>query len=169
MSDVETKGTEGASEGAEAKVYEIGYLLAPTIKEEDVPMVYGNLKDLIGSMGGVVVSDDMPRMMTLAYQMTKVVSNVRSKFTTAYFGWTKFTVSGAGVLDLKKKLDLDPNLVRFLLIKTVKENTIAAKRFVRGDMTHRRPLSTKKIEDGVAAAPIDKAEIDKEIDAMVAA
>ncbi len=168
MLEVEIKADEkGTKENTESKVYELGYLLVPTNKEEDVPALYGNLKDLVASFKGSVVADEMPKMMTLAYPMTKVVSNVRSKFNTAYFGWVKFTMEGAEVLELKKKLDLDPNIIRFLLIRTVKENTIAAKRFVRGDM-HRKP-SLKKEGDEVAALPIDKAEIDKEIDAMVAA
>ena len=39
-------------EDSNSKVYELGYLLAPSIAEEDVPMNYGNLKDLILSLGG---------------------------------------------------------------------------------------------------------------------
>ncbi|MBP6060445.1 MAG: 30S ribosomal protein S6 [Candidatus Pacebacteria bacterium] len=168
MTDEETKGVEEVSKGSEGKVYELGHLLVPTIKEEEISVVYGNLKDLILSLNGKVVADEMPKMIGLAYPMTKVVSNIRSKFNTAYFGWVKFTMSPSGILELKKKLDLDTNIIRFLLIKTVKENTIAAKRFVRGDMAHRRAPSAKKNEDGAEVAPIDKAEIDKEIDAMVA-
>jgi ribosomal protein S6 len=152
---------------ANERVYEVGYLLVPTISEEELPAVYGNLKELISALGGVAVSDEMPKMMTLAYAMVKVVSNVRNKFNTAYFGWTKFTMDSDKILELKKKLDLDPHFIRFLILKTVKENTIAAKRFVRGDVIHRRPL-VKKTDDEVAV-PINKEEVDKEIDAMVAA
>jgi hypothetical protein len=72
----------------------------------------------------------------------------------------------AAVLELKSKLDMDNNFIRFLIIKTVKENTIAAKRFVRDDMGHRKPLTSKK-EAGVVTE-INKEEIDKEIEAMVA-
>jgi len=54
-----------------------------------------------------------------------------------------------------------------LILKTVKENTIAAKRFVRGDMRGRRPRVEKNENDEIAT-PINKEEIDKEIDAMVA-
>lgn len=148
------------------RVYELGYLLVPTIPQEDVPAVYGNLKELIASLGGVPIADEMPKMISLAYAMVKVVANVRNKFNTAYFGWTKFTMETDKVLELKKKLDLDPNFIRFLILKTVKENTIAAKRFVRGEVMHRRP-PTKKADDEVVI-PINKEEIDKEIDAMVA-
>ena len=156
---------EKIEEKTSAKVYEVGFLLVPTVKEEEVPALLGNLKDLVSTLGGSVVADEMPKMMQIAYPMTKVISNVRSKFTTAYFGWVKFTMEPASVLELKKKLDLDSTVLRFLITKTVKENTIAAKRFVRADM-HRKP-ETKK-EEG-ETMPISKEEIDKEIDAMVAA
>lgn len=148
------------------KVYELGYLLAPTIPEEDVPAAFGNLKELTISLGGVSMSEEMPKHIQLAYAMSKVVQNVRHKFDTAYFGWIKFTMETEKVLELKKKLDLDPNLIRFLLLKTVKENTIAARRFVRPD----RPLRPKaeKGEGSEVPVAINKEEIDKEIEAMVA-
>ncbi len=153
--------------GSDSKVYEVGYLLVPTIKEEEVPAVYGNLKELVSSLGGEVIMDEMPKMMGIAYPMTKVISNIRSKFTTAYFGWVKFVMEPAKVLELKAKLDLDTNIIRFLMIKTVRENTIAAKRFVRGEM-YKRP-APKKGTDNEVATPINKEEIDKEIDALVQA
>src|SRR3989344_8989196 len=99
----ETKGPQ------DSRVYELGYLLVPTIPEEDVPVIYGNLKELVSSLGGSAISDEMPKMIPLAYAMTKVVNNARGKFNTAYFGWMKFTMGAEAVLELKKKLDLDPN------------------------------------------------------------
>ncbi len=151
----------------DSKVYELGYLLVPTIAPDDVPRDYGNLKELVASFGGEIISDEMPKMTNLAYSMSKVISNVRAKFTTAYFGWTKFTMKPEQVLELKKRLDLDPHFIRFLVLKTVKENTIAAKRFVRGEM-YKRPVVKKSAENEIAV-PINKEEIDKEIDALVAA
>lgn len=155
--------TEGNS-----RVYELGYLLVPSLSEEDVPVTFGNLKELIYSFGGVAISDEMPKMMTLAYPMVKVVANIRNKFKTAYFGWIKFTMDSDKVLKLKKKLDLDPNIIRFLILKTVRENTINTKRFSRGEFAHRKTKIEKSKSDEIAV-PINKEEIDKEIDAMVAA
>ena len=159
--DNEIKG-----EGQE-RVYELGYLLVPTIPEEELSTQYGNLKELIASLGGVAVADEMPKMIPLAYSMVKVVANVRNKFNTAYFGWTKFIMDSEKILALKKKLDLDPKFIRFLILKTVKESTIAAKRFVRGEVMHRRPMTKKS--DSEPIVPINKEEVDKEIEAMVAA
>ena len=152
-------------EDINSKVYEVGYLLVPSISEENIAVNYGNIKELISSLKGEIVADEMPKMIPLAYEMKKVTSNVRSKFNTAYFGWVKFTMSTTNVLELKKALDLDPNFIRFLILKTVKENTIASKRFVRSDV-YKKP--TKKIATDEVAVPINKEEIDKEIDAMVA-
>ena len=163
--DSEVKDQNEISEDANSKVYELGYLLVPTIKEEDVGVSYGNLKELVSSFGGEIIADEMPKMTNLAYSMQKVTSNVRNKFSTAYFGWSKFTMDSPKILELKKNLDLDPNFIRFLILKTVKENTIAAKRFVRGE-TYRRPKS--KSTENETVVPINKEEIDKEIDALVA-
>jgi ribosomal protein S6 len=150
--------------GADARIYEVGYLLVPTLSEEEVPGVYTNLKDLISSLGTEIISDDMPKMMNLAYTMTKVIANVPNKFDNGYFGWVKFAMDPEKVDELKKKLDLDPNYIRFLILKTVRENTIAGRRFV-GGMKRRTPSTTKEGEEVVM--PINKEEIDKEIDAMV--
>lgn len=150
-----------------SRIYEVGYLLVPTLSEENMLMAYGNLKDLVVSLGGEIISDEMPKMISLAYNMQKVYQNVRSKFDTAYFGWVKFEMDPQKVLELKKKLDIDPNFIRFLILKTIRENTIAAKRFVHRDS--RRKISTSKKEgENETSAPIDKEEIDKEIDAMIA-
>ena len=147
------------------RVYEVGYLLVPTLEEMVVPSIYDGLKELIISLGGVIVSDDMPKMIPLAYTMTKVITNINNKFNTAYFGWIKFTVDAEKVDVLKKKLGLDANIIRFLITKTVRENTVASKRFVRGDSLHRKPKGDK--EEVGEVIPINKEEIDKEIEALV--
>ncbi len=132
-----------------------------------MPAIYGNLKELLLSLGGKMISDEMPVIIPLAYTMQKTVQNVRNKYNTAYFGWMKFYMDANIAPDLKKKLDLDANIIRFLILKTVKENTIAAKRFMHKDPL-RKKFTAKKTGENEEVAPINKEEIDKEIDAMVA-
>jgi len=155
---------------ADPRVYEVGYLLVPSLKEEEVPAIYGNLKDLIANLGGQAVSDEMPTLINLAYSMQKVIENVHHNYDTAYFGWVKFVMDPEKVLELKKKLDLDTNIIRFLILKTVKENTIAGKRLGGREIPRRRAPAPGVGADTEpkAEAPINKEEIDKEIDAMVA-
>ncbi len=155
------------SEEKKTRIYEIGYLLFPTLSEEEMPALYARLKDLVVDFGAEIISDEMPKMMPLAYTISKVIQNIRSKFDSAYFGWIKFEVDPEKMGELKKKLNLEQNILRSLIIKTVKENTIASKRFVNRDL--RRKISIRKEgEENENAIPIDKEEIDKEIDAMVA-
>ena len=148
------------------KVYELGYLLIPTLDSEEIHTILGNLKELISSLEGDYISDEIPKMMSLAYPMLKVVSNVRNKFDTAYFGWIKFFMDSEKILELKKKADLDPNILRFLILKTVQENTIASKKFSGRDSAYRK--SSYKKNENKEVVPINKEEVDKEIDAMVA-
>ncbi len=164
MKEMENKAE---NEGTDARIYEVGYILMSTIPEENISAIYSNLKELVNSLGGEIVSDEMPRMIPLAYTMVKVVQNIRHKFDTGYFGWIKFSMDPEKVLDLKKKIELDTNIVRSLILKTVKENTVAAKRFVRGDITRRKTFSAKKEGENETEQPINKEEIDKEIDALV--
>ena len=167
MSDLEIKYE---NDQVDARIYEVAYLLVPTIPGEEVPAVYSSLKDLVVSLGGEAIADEMPRQITLAYKMTKVIQNIRHKFDAAYFGWMKFSMDPEKVVELKKKLDLDTKIIRFLTMKTVKENTIATKKFVRGDMmTRRRTSASKKEGEEGVEQPINKEEIDKEIDAMIEA
>ncbi|MBP7006897.1 MAG: 30S ribosomal protein S6 [Candidatus Pacebacteria bacterium] len=158
-----------AQNKGEGRVYELGYLLVSTLSEENVPAEYGNLKELISSLGGEVVADEMPRMINLAYTMDKVWKNNRTRFDNAYFGWIKFEINPEKIADIKAKLALNENLIRSLLIKTVKENTIASKRFVHKDMGKRKVYTVKKEGEEEVPVEINKEEIDKEIEALVSA
>ena len=86
----------------ELKVYELGYLLVPTLGEEEAPSVYGNIKELISNLGGQFIMDDMPKLIPLAYTMDKVIQNVRHKFDSAYFGWVKFEAEPSAVNKIKE-------------------------------------------------------------------
>ena len=67
MTDAEDKVNNDSlveSEDTTPKVYELGYLLVSTIKEEDLGVSYGNLKELVSSFKGEVIADEMPKMIT---------------------------------------------------------------------------------------------------------
>jgi ribosomal protein S6 len=172
MSDQAAKAENNMSEEDffpnEPRIYEVGYLIVPDIAEENVPAAYGNIKELISSLGGRIISDDMPNMIPLSYEMEKTVNNKKSKFTSAYFGWVKFEAEPERISEIKKKLEADTNLIRFIIVKTVRENTMAAKRFThREGMRRRQPAITTRRPEHEQALEINKEEIDKEIEALV--
>jgi ribosomal protein S6 len=67
-------------------------------------------------------------MRELAYEMIRVVNNVNIRFNVGYFGWIKFDLSADKVKELEKNIKLDEEVIRYLVVQTVKENTVYTKR-----------------------------------------
>jgi len=145
-------------------VYEVGYLMVPTIAEENLGGEVTTFKDMFLENGAVFISDEYPKLIELAYEMSRSINNKKQKFSYGYFGWVKFECTTFQAKIIKEILDKNEKLIRFLMIKTVRENTMSVKRaYGRQDGGRRRPA--QKQEESVA--PINEETIDKEIDALV--
>ena len=151
-------------------VYEVSYLLLPSLAVEQVPAKVASLKGVLTSAGGQVISDENPVLIDLAYPMTKVVQTVRHKCTMGYFGWVKFEIAKEGIGSVKKNLDMDNEVLRYLIIKTVRENTL-----LTGKMKLKSEDRVRKEEDEVLveSPAVEKEstpeELDKSIDDLVIA
>lgn len=145
-------------------VYEVGYLLIPTIAEENVGGEVTSLKDMLSTNGAQFISDEYPKMIELAYQMSRDIANKKNKFTTGYFGWVKFELPTENALTVKGNLDKNESIIRYLMIKTVRESTMSTKRTYTKDSAKRRTSATAEVKP---AEPIDEETIDKDIDALV--
>jgi ribosomal protein S6 len=116
--------TAPKTEDSGLKVYELGYLLVSGIPEEKVKTEVEAIVSLITKNNGVVVSSEDPIFIDLAYPIRKVIQTNRQKHTKGYFGWVKFEMSPDMIAEVKKALDLSPTMLRYLITKTVKENTL---------------------------------------------
>jgi ribosomal protein S6 len=148
-------------------VYELSYLLLPSFSEAESAQKAGALKETVSSLGGAVISDENPVLIDLAYQMTKVVGTIRHKESRGHFGWVKFEMTPSGIEALKKNLDLDQDILRYLIVKTVRENTL-----LNGKIRLQKEEKGKKDEEVLVEAPeVPKEsvpeEIDKSIDELV--
>ncbi len=143
-------------------IYELGFLLVPEISEEKLPEAFGALKQTLLDMGAIAVSEEFPKNIQLAYMMEKTVNNKILRYTEGWFGWIKFELEGEALASIESKLRGDANIIRFLLIKSVRENTIAAKRAFG---VRRRTKGTGTNEE--SAPEMSKEEIDREIEALV--
>lgn len=152
-------------------VYEVSYLLLPSLAVEQVPAKAESVKEILTSAGGVVVSGETPVLIDLAYPMTKVVSTVRHKVSTGYFGWLKFEMDASGVEVVKKNLDADNDILRYLIIKTVKENTLLnGKMKLQKEERARREEEESAVEDvPEVVKEVNSEELDKSIDDLVVA
>ena len=152
------------------KIYELAYIFVPTIPEENIPAEAGNLKEMLAHLGAIAIGEDFPKLIPLAYEMEKTISNKKQKFDSGYFGWFKFELEPENAIKLDEDLRRKENIIRFMIIKTVRENTMPRKMPIFRD-SRARTAPQKKAGEIVSeeAVPINKEEVDKKIEEMVAA
>jgi ribosomal protein S6 len=147
----ETVKTEGT-------VYEVGYHIVPAVSPEKLPAEVDALKAVLGKSGATVISEEFPKLRNLAYQMVKAIGPARHRYDSAYFGWIKFEAQPEAALEIKKALDGNEKILRYLLIKTVRENTLYGAKILGEEKKDAVKDETKE------AAPED---LDKSIDKLV--
>ena len=154
---------------SKSSVYEVGYLMVPTIAEENLGGEITSFKDTLQANGAVFISDEYPKLMELAYTMVRSINNKKQKFSNGYFGWVKFECSTSQAKVIKGILEKDERLIRYLFIKTVRENTMSVKRsYNRQDSSRRRTSpATPRVVTEELKVPINEESIDKEIEALV--
>ena len=142
-------------------VYELGFILVPSFTEEKLPEAFGVLKGVVEGKGGVIIGEEFPKNLVLAYTMDKTINNKIERFKEGFFGWVKFEAEGQAIAKIDAALRLRDDVIRHLIISTVRENTIAAKRSIGV----RRAPKAGTTND--AAPQMSKEEIDREIEALV--
>lgn len=162
-------------EDFEPRVYEIGYHIIPTVAEDNLASVVDEIRESIKSLQGVIISEGNPQQMELSYSMGHVVSNKKTICSSAYFGWIKFEGNPENVIKIKDALDKNENVLRFIIIKTVKEDTLPKK--INTNTKTKQEVNAKNIkkidEVGVVKEEtkkevVSEAEVDKAIEELVA-
>lgn len=112
----------------DSRVYEISFIFDNKLDEEAALEKGNAIKQSIATLGGSFISEEAPYMRELAYEMVRVQNNVNVRFNEGYFGWIKFELDAAKVKEFEKALKLDEQVVRYLVVTTVRENTVYTKR-----------------------------------------
>jgi ribosomal protein S6 len=112
----------------DSRVYEISFIFDNKLDESTALEKANALKQSIATLGGSFISEEAPYMRELAYEMTRVVNNVNVRFNEGYFGWIKFELGGDKVKEFEKAIKLDEEVVRYIVVKTVRDNTVYTKR-----------------------------------------
>lgn len=146
------------------RVYEVGYHIIPTVAEDDLGVRVTAIRDAVEAAGGRAIADEYPKHIDLAYPMVKVTANKRTTHHSAYFGWMKFDAEPKGIKALEAALKKDDFILRFILVKTVRENTMAPKKV----FTQKRAEEAPRAKDAVAQMPaMTEEELDKTIEDLV--
>ncbi len=110
------------------RVYELGFIIVPQTPEVEVPKEVDKLKSSLDEIGGTFISEGTPEFIDLAYTMEKNIGSKKFKWSQGYFGFIKFEAAPESLESLKKILDSNKELIRYILIKTSVENTIVFKK-----------------------------------------
>jgi ribosomal protein S6 len=112
----------------DSRVYEISFIFDNKLDEGAALEKSNAFKQSIATLGGSFISEEAPYMRELAYEMIRVVNNVNVRFNEGYFGWIKFELDGSKLPDFEKAIKLDEEVIRYLVVKTVRDNTVYTKR-----------------------------------------
>jgi len=110
------------------RVYELGFILVPSMPETEVPSQLEAIKEMIAKVEGTVHSAGTPEFIDLAYTIEKNVASKKMKWSQGYFGWIKFEAAPEAMEALKKILDANTSIIRYLTVKSDIENTVIFKK-----------------------------------------
>ena len=176
----EVKTEDTSVDETETQIYEVGFHIVSSVSEDSVSVEAEAVKSLIEKSGGVFIADEFPKKISLAYTITKEIEGKKQRFDTAYFGWIKFEMKTDSIINLKEGMEANKNILRFLIIKTVKESTLAPKTivFAKDDSPRKTTRSTgsgqaegtvKKADkaEKPKPTPVSEEELDKTIEELI--
>lgn len=105
------------------QVYELGYLILPSISEDALSGTTLKIREFITKAKGSEIDSEEPQKIKLAYTMEKKVGAVRYVADDAYIGWIKFEASPENVLSVQNDMKNLGEILRFIIIKTERETT----------------------------------------------
>jgi ribosomal protein S6 len=111
-----------------SRVYEISFIFDNKLDESAALEKSNALKQSIATLGGSFISEEAPYLRELAYEMIRVVNNQNIRFNEGYFGWIKFELDADKVKEFEKAIKLDEEVVRYIVVSTVRDNTVYTKR-----------------------------------------
>lgn len=141
MNKNNTQGSQHGVYTPEPRVYELGYILMPTVNEGNLQTERDALVALITRSKGIVISEGQPELIDLAYPMSKIINNKRQTFSQGYFGWIKFDITPNMIESFTEEVEAIENLIRTLIIKTVRDNTLTS------DQPFKLARSNKSVDD----------------------
>lgn len=104
-------------------------------------------------------------MRVLAYPIAKAIKGDKKLCKEAYFGWIKFEAPTEAIEGFKKEIEVQENLIRSLIVKTVRENTLYGPKFLKDkEMKREKKEGEEKDEP---KGEINEVELDKSIDSLV--
>ena len=168
----EVKTEDISVDESETQIYELGFHIVPSIEEGKLSAEIDSIKASIEKQEGAFIAEGLPKKIGLAYTIAKDIDSKRHKFDTAYFGWVKFEIKTENIMNIKEEMDKNKNILRFLIIKTVKESTLAPKSALATQEDAPKPIKRKPVlkteeKEKKEGPKMSEAELDKTIEELI--
>lgn len=151
------------------RVYEAGYHIVPTVKEEDVEKVVAGIRSEIEKLGGTFIAEGAPSLMKLTYPMDKREGEKLVAYDRGYFGWLKFEAGAESAAKLTALLNGNKDILRSIVFKTLREDTRAKfkaptlREVKRTDTIKAAPRKAPESEEKEA---VSEADLEKALETM---
>ncbi len=110
-------------ETGEISVYEICFLILPSIPEDKISDVVSLIRKTLSKEGGKEIDGEEPYKHPLAYEMSKTIGSSRYVVKEAYIGWIKFEAEASQVVSIKGEIDKINEVLRYILVKAPRQTT----------------------------------------------
>ena len=132
----------------ELTVYEIGYLILPSIPEDKLSLVTSAIRKVITTEGGAEIDAEEPFKEPLAYTMSKTIGASRYVLSDAYLGWIKFEADRTKATAIKAGIEKIEEVLRFLLVKAPRETTFTLAK-ARAAFEEKKESASSSTEEAV--------------------
>ena len=119
MEEINIPATE-ATGGDDMSHYEFAFHILPTVTEEEVPAVFGDLKTLIDHAGGHIIQEEAPQHFDLAYTVVTHSEGKNFKYNHSFFGWVRFMSLPEHIEKLQAEIKHDGRVMRHIIIALTK-------------------------------------------------
>lgn len=141
----------------DAILYEIGYLLKSGLTDEEVLSFSEALRNTITDKGGLITSEGKAKAQNLAYPIKGETASIAN--------WLRFLIKPSLVEELEKYLKKQKDILRFTIIKTVKEKAMKPRALRPKKLKTVIPPETTGAEK--EKEEIKEEEIDKKIEELL--
>jgi ribosomal protein S6 len=165
VENIDNSAEDVEQNNEDKRVYELGFLIDSAIGDEKIGEKFSSLKKIIEKNEGAFISEELPKIKKLEYTIFKSFHGKKERYDDAYFSWIKFEAIPASVDKIYEEFKKEDSVIRFIMVKTVKEDTVSIpvnKRFSVSSNGKEKPIVRKEKSSGVS-----EAELDKTIDDLV--
>lgn len=163
MAETAVMEKENAEAEVLSRIYEIGYVITPSVKEENIEKTVAGIRSEIEKAGGSFIAEGAPSLTRLAYAMYVKEGGKKIEHDRGYFGWIKFEAAVEGAQTLEASLKGNADILRCMIFRTVREDTRAKmkaptlREVKRTDIIKSTPRRAEEDKGPVSEADLEKA------------